>query len=111
MSIIKDANVHVYNTYQQDEFTYAAEPFSNYEQRDDFVYDEYHEEDFAEIGDIFVSEKVASPYHLTVDLYNQLTCLAHDNLLDCMLLKFGQEDNKELQEQVSLFSFSSKNGQ
>ena len=50
LSIIKDSNVHAYNTYQQDEFTYAAEPFSNYEQRDDFVYDEYHEEDFVEIG-------------------------------------------------------------
>ena len=97
LSIIKDANVHAYNTYQQDEFTYAADPFSNYEKSDDFVYDEYHEEDFAEIVDIFVSENVASPYHLTVDLYNQLTFLAHDNLLDCMLLNFGQEDIKELQ--------------
>ena len=60
MSIIKDENVHVYNTYQQDEFMYVADPFSNYEQRDEFVYDEYHEEDFANIGDIYVSEKVAS---------------------------------------------------
>jgi hypothetical protein len=60
-SIVKDANVHAYNSYQQDEFTYAAEPFPNYEQRDDFVYDEYHEEDFAEGGDISVSEKVVCP--------------------------------------------------
>ena len=60
MSIIKDANVHSYNTYHQDEFTYAADPFSNYEKSDDFVYDEYHEEDFAKNGDIYVSEKVAS---------------------------------------------------
>ena len=60
MYIIKDANVHSYNTYHQDEFTYASEPFSNYAQRDDFVYHEYHEEDFVEIGDISVSKKVAS---------------------------------------------------
>jgi len=42
-SIVKDANVHAYNSYQQDEFTYGANIFPNYEQRDDFIYDEYHE--------------------------------------------------------------------
>jgi hypothetical protein len=77
-SIVKDANVHAYISYQQDEFTYAAQPFPNYEKRDDFVYDEYHEEDFAEGGDISVLEKVVAPHHLTVDLENQLTFLAHD---------------------------------
>jgi hypothetical protein len=41
-SIVKDANVNAYNSYQQDEFTYEAHPFPNYEKRDDFVYDEYH---------------------------------------------------------------------
>ena len=92
-SIVKDANVHAYNSYQQDEFTYAAKPFPYYEQRDDFVYDEY----FAKCGDISVSEKVISPHNLTIDLENQLTFLVHDNLLDCMILNFGQEDRKELQ--------------
>jgi hypothetical protein len=110
-SIVKDANVHAYNSYQQDEFTYAAEPFPNYEKRDDFIYDEYHEEDFVEGGDISVLEKVVAPHHLTVDLENQLTFLAHDNLLDYILLNFGQEVRKELQEHVSLFSFSSIDGQ
>jgi hypothetical protein len=89
-SIVKDANVHAYNSNQKDEFTYAAEPFPNYEKRDDFIYDEYHEEDFfLFFGDISVLEKVVSPHHLTVDLENKLTLLAHDNLLDYMLLKFG----------------------
>jgi hypothetical protein len=55
--------------------------------------------------------KLFAPHHLTVDLENQLTFLAHDNLLDYMILNFGQEDRKELQEHVSLFSFSSIDGQ
>jgi hypothetical protein len=95
-SIVKDENVHSYNSYQKDEFTYVAENFHNYEKRDDFISHEYHEEYFAEGADIFVSEKVDAPHHLTVDLENQLTFLAHDNLLDYMLLKFGQEVRKEL---------------
>jgi hypothetical protein len=95
-SIVKDANVHAYNSYQQDEFTYAVDPFLNYEKRDDFVNDEYHEEYFAEGGDVSDLEKVIAPHHLTGDLENQLTFLDHDNLLDYMILNFGQEDRKGL---------------
>ena len=91
MSIIKDAKVHVYNTYQQDEFTYAAEPFSNYEQRDDFVYDEYHEEYFEKGGDIFVSEKVVTPQHLTVDIRNKLSFLTYGHFQSFICSIFGQE--------------------
>jgi hypothetical protein len=84
--------------YGQDEayprlklFQHACTSFSDLKSfSDDLFYDEYHEEGFVEGGDISALEKVVAPHHLTVDLENQLTFLAHDNLLHYILLKFGQ---------------------
>jgi hypothetical protein len=102
-SILEDKYI---DDYQKDEFTCTGEPFLSYEQRNEFVNDDFHEV-FVESDDQFVKQQVASPQHLTVNIGDQLTFLTHDNLQDYMCLNFGQENEKELQEQLNMFSFSS----
>jgi hypothetical protein len=75
--------------YQKDEFTCTCEPFLSYEQRNDFVNDDFHEF-FVERDDQLVKQQVDSPQHLTVNIRDQLTFLTYDNLQDYMCLNFGQ---------------------
>jgi hypothetical protein len=58
----------------------------------------------------FVLHKQSIAINDNLDHLRHLCCSHisnNDNLLDYMLLIFGQEDRKELQEHVSLFSFAS----
>jgi len=65
--------------YQKDEFTCTSEPFLSYEQRNEFVNNEFNEV-FVESDDQFVKQQFSSPQHLTVNIGDLLTFLTYDSL-------------------------------
>jgi hypothetical protein len=92
--------------YHKDGFTCTCETFLSYEQRDEFVNDDFHEV-FVENDDQFSKQPVASPQQLIINIEDQLTFLTYDDFHNYMCLNFGQEKEDELREQLNMFSFSS----
>jgi hypothetical protein len=75
--------------YSSSDLEIITSYFSTVEDAD--VYDlDCHEKDFAEGDDVFVSEKVVSPQRLVVDIGDQLSFLAYDDLQDYIFSSFSQ---------------------